>query len=252
MYHTPHNYVNPQIDFWSFFLLCIKRSARFSSWKVCIPECRTNGERFVESNLLPGGQARELGQIGNNLRCLMFDRMASLLQSRPSPTWEDISREIEGSGHLTVRRSKTGPEWKGKVLWINPESMDALTANQWESDIDSDLVFGLSGKQTIRHNSAACEAAGLGKGFSRDRSRRPFRYRPSRPTLPSLRGSLHATRKLPQNGECLRDLCVPSLQVSRGVVVSEGIHVSMLSTACTPCASSAFSFSFMRRPAAAH
>ena len=110
-------------------------------------------------------QASERGQVDIALCCLMFDGLLRRSEAA-ALTWEDISREADGSGRLTVRRSKTDPEGEGKVLWISPDTMAALAAIRWESDIDSDPVFDLSGQQISRRIAAACEAAGLGKGYS--------------------------------------------------------------------------------------
>ena len=108
-------------------------------------------------------QARARGQVDITLCCLMFDGMLRRSEAA-ALRWEDISREADGSGRLLVRRSKTDPEGEGKVLWISPETMDALDAIRRESD--SDLVFGLSGQQISRRIAAACETAGLGQGYS--------------------------------------------------------------------------------------
>ena len=108
-------------------------------------------------------QARARGQVDITLCCLMFDGMLRRSEAA-ALRWEDISREADGSGRLLVRRSKTDPEGEGKVLWISPETMDALDAIRRESD--SDLVFGLSGQQISRRIAAACETAGLGKGYT--------------------------------------------------------------------------------------
>ena len=108
-------------------------------------------------------QARARGRVDITLCCLMFDGMLRRSEAA-ALRWEDISREADGSGRLLVRRSKTDPEGEGKVLWISPETMDALDAIRRERD--SDLVFGLSGQQISRRIAAACETAGLGKGYT--------------------------------------------------------------------------------------
>ena len=108
-------------------------------------------------------QARARGRVDITLCCLMFDGMLRRSEAA-ALRWEDISREADGSGRLLVRRSKTDPEGEGKVLWISPETMDALDAIRRESD--SDLVFGLSGQQISRRIAAACETAGLGQGYT--------------------------------------------------------------------------------------
>ena len=110
-------------------------------------------------------QARERGQVDIALCCLMFDAMLRRSEAAVLK-WEDIVREADGSGRLTVRRPKTDPTGQGKVLWISSETMAALSAIRWKSDIDSDPVFGLSGQQISRRIAAACDTAGLGKGFS--------------------------------------------------------------------------------------
>ena len=110
-------------------------------------------------------QARARGQVDIALCCLMFDGLlrrseAAMLR------WTDIGREADGSGRLTVRRSKTDQEGEGKVLWVSPDTMDALSAIRRPSDTDSDPVFGLAGQQISRRIAAACETAGLDKGYT--------------------------------------------------------------------------------------
>ena len=112
-----------------------------------------------------GDRARARGRVDIALCCLMFDGQLRRAEAAVL-TWADISRAADGSGRLTVRRSKTDPEGEGKVLWISPGTMEALDAIRGESDGDTDPVFGLSGQQISRRIAAACESAGLGKGFS--------------------------------------------------------------------------------------
>ena len=95
----------------------------------------------------------------------MFDGMLRRSEAAVL-TWEDIGRAADGSGRLIVRRSKTDPEGEGKVLWISPDTMDALDAIRGEGGGDTDPVFGLAGQQISRRIAAACETAGLGRGFS--------------------------------------------------------------------------------------
>ena len=110
-------------------------------------------------------QARERGQVDIALCAVMFDGLLRRSEAA-ALTWANVSRESDGSGRLTVRRSKTDQEGEGKVLWISPETMAALSAIRWPTDIEADPVFGLSGQQISRRIAAACEAAGLGKGYS--------------------------------------------------------------------------------------
>ena len=43
-------------------------------------------------------------------------------------TWGDVQRWDDGSGRITVIRSKTDAEAQGAVVAITPAAMDALTA----------------------------------------------------------------------------------------------------------------------------
>ena len=53
----------------------------------------------------------------------------------------DISAEADGSGRLTVRRSKTDQEGKGAVLYVGPPTMTMLRKWLAVADIDSGPVF---------------------------------------------------------------------------------------------------------------
>ena len=114
-----------------------------------------------------GDRARARGQVDIALCAVMFDGLLRRSEAAVL-TWNDIARAADGSGRLTVRRSKTDPEGAGKVLWISPETMAALGAMREVSDDDGDTdpVFGLSGQQISRRIAAACETAGLGRGYS--------------------------------------------------------------------------------------
>ncbi|MCY4431903.1 MAG: tyrosine-type recombinase/integrase [Rhodospirillales bacterium] len=82
--------------------------------------------------------------------------------------WRDVAEEADGSGRITVRRSKTDQEADGAVVAITADAMadlDRLKAWRRPSD-GTDRVFGLSGRQIARRIAAAAKAAGLGDGFS--------------------------------------------------------------------------------------
>ena len=82
--------------------------------------------------------------------------------------WRDVAREADGSGRVTVRRSKTDQEADGAVVAITPAAMadlDRLASMRGGSDPDSP-VFALSDRQVARRIAAAAKAAGLGDGFS--------------------------------------------------------------------------------------
>ena len=81
-------------------------------------------------------------------------------------TWADIAWEDDGSGRLTIRRSKTDPEAGGAVQYLGPPTMQDLAAIKPPDAQPDDSVFGISGSQVSRRIAAAARAAGLGDGFS--------------------------------------------------------------------------------------
>lgn len=80
--------------------------------------------------------------------------------------WGDISFKPDGSGRLTIRRSKTDQEGDGAVQYIGPETVEALEAIRGEDVDDSQLVFGISGRTVANRIKAAAKAAGLKGNFS--------------------------------------------------------------------------------------
>ena len=82
-------------------------------------------------------------------------------------TWKDVVRWADGSGRLTILRSKTDQEGKGAVVAVTPACLRALDAIRPENPGDGDRVFRLSIRQMVNRIKAACEAAGLeGNTFS--------------------------------------------------------------------------------------
>ena len=82
--------------------------------------------------------------------------------------WADVTPEADGSGRLTVRRSKTDPAAAGAVVALTARAMadlDQFAAQQGARD-PAAPVFGLSDRQIARRIAAAAKAAGLGDGFS--------------------------------------------------------------------------------------
>ena len=79
--------------------------------------------------------------------------------------WEDVERTGDGSGRLTIRRSKTDVEGEGAVVAITQRAMQDLDAIHQDAGAGA-LVFGLSASQIHRRLKAAAQAAGLGDGFS--------------------------------------------------------------------------------------
>ena len=76
-------------------------------------------------------------------------------------TWGDVQRWDDGSGHITVLRSKTDVEAQGAVVAITPAAMKALDATRPAGVASSKKVFGLSESQIARRVKVIAKAAGL-------------------------------------------------------------------------------------------
>ena len=76
-------------------------------------------------------------------------------------TWGVVQRWDDGSGRITVVRSKTDVEAEGAVVAITPAAMRALDALR-PAGVGGDVkVFGLSESQIARRVKAVARAAGL-------------------------------------------------------------------------------------------
>ena len=81
--------------------------------------------------------------------------------------WSDVERWPDGSGRLTIRRSKTDPTGEGAVVAITPSCVRALNTIRPENPEDQGSVFQLAARQMANRIKAACDAAGLeGDAFS--------------------------------------------------------------------------------------
>ena len=78
-----------------------------------------------------------------------------------SLTWGDVQRWDDGSGRITVIRSKTDAEAQGAVVAITPAAMKALSAIRPVGVGGEVKVFGLSESQIARRVKAIAKAAGL-------------------------------------------------------------------------------------------
>ena len=85
-------------------------------------------------------------------------------------TWSDVERWPDGSGRLTIRRSKTDPAGEGAVVAVTPACIRALDAVRPEDPgepQEQGSVFHLAPRQMANRIKAACHAAGLdGDAFS--------------------------------------------------------------------------------------
>ena len=76
-------------------------------------------------------------------------------------TWGDIARWDDGSGRITVVRSKTDAEAQGAVVAVTPAAMGAVDAIRPAGVIGDAKVFGLSESQIARRVKVIAKAAGL-------------------------------------------------------------------------------------------
>ena len=79
--------------------------------------------------------------------------------------WGDVARAEDGSGRLTIRRSKTDGEGAGAVVAITARAMADLDLIRHSAG-DDHSVFGLSAAQIHRRLKEGAKAAGLGTEFS--------------------------------------------------------------------------------------
>ena len=76
-------------------------------------------------------------------------------------TWGVVQRWDDGSGRITVIRSKTDVEAAGAVVAITPAAMKALDAIRPAGVASEEKVFGLSESQIARRVKTIARAAGL-------------------------------------------------------------------------------------------
>ena len=105
-------------------------------------------------------QAAERGKFDVALVAVLSD--AGLRRSEAAAlTWGDVQRWDDGSGRITVVRSKTDAEAQGAVVAITPAAMAALSAIRPSGVGGEERVFGLSESQIARRVKAIARAAGL-------------------------------------------------------------------------------------------
>ena len=108
--------------------------------------------------------ARRRGLVDVALCAVMAD--GGLRRSEAAALrWEDIERVGDGSGRLTIKRSKTDVEGEGAVVAITARAMADLGAIRGNADAGA-LVFNLCASQIHRRIRDAAKSAGLGDGFS--------------------------------------------------------------------------------------
>ena len=106
-------------------------------------------------------QAAERGKFDLALVAALSDARGLRRSEAASLTWGDVQRWDDGSGRITVIRSKTDVEAQGAVVAITPAAMKALDAIRPVGAGGEVKVFGLSESQISRRVKVAAKAAGL-------------------------------------------------------------------------------------------
>ena len=105
-------------------------------------------------------QAEERGRFDVALVAVLSD--GGLRRSEAAAlTWGDVQRWEDGSGRITVIRSKTDVEAAGAVVAVTPAAMKALEAIRPAGVGGGAKVFGLSESQIARRVKVIAKAAGL-------------------------------------------------------------------------------------------
>ena len=105
-------------------------------------------------------QAAERAKFDVALVAVLSD--AGLRRSEASSlAWGDVQRWDDGSGRITVVRSKTDAEAVGAVVAVTSAAMQALDAIRPAGASGEGKVFGLSESQIARRVKAIAKAAGL-------------------------------------------------------------------------------------------
>ena len=119
-------------------------------------------------------QAAERGKFDVALVAVLSD--AGLRRSEAAAlTWGDVVRWEDGSGRITVIRSKTDAEAQGATVAVTPAAMNALSAIRPAGVASEVKVFGLSESQIARRVKAIARsrrAGGLGVLQRPQRTRR--------------------------------------------------------------------------------
>ena len=122
--------------------------------RLTAPKPRARGRDFE----LPGRPPSERGSTWPWWPCCPRGLRRS---EASSLTWGDVQRWDDGSGRITVIRSKTDVEAQGAVVAITPAAMLALDAVRPAGVGGAVKVFGLSESQIARRVKAIAKATGL-------------------------------------------------------------------------------------------
>ena len=80
--------------------------------------------------------------------------------------WADVEEWDDGSGRISIRRSKTNQTGRPQVVSITRSAVQALAAIRPTEHTPEDRIFCLTPRQISNRVKLAAEQAGLGPGFS--------------------------------------------------------------------------------------
>ena len=134
----------------------------------------SNMDAIVATALLPrtarGGRtetkeyARRRGLV--DIALVLVMQNAGLRRSEAAAlTWADVATWEDGSGRITIRRSKTDQFGVGAVVAITARAMNALDAIRQPEPAPDSPVFGLSESGICLRIKSAARAAGLSGRF---------------------------------------------------------------------------------------
>ena len=108
-------------------------------------------------------EARQRGRVDVALCGLLSD--GGLRRSEVTAlTWRDIEQWPDGSGRVTIRRSKTDVAGEGTVVAIIMRTIEELQSIR-RGSADDETLFSFS-ETVVRRVKVAAQAAGLGDGYS--------------------------------------------------------------------------------------
>lgn len=121
---------------------------------------------FPDGRVLETSEQAELrGRLDIALAAVMRD--ALLRRSEAAALlWRDYAPWPDGSGRLTVSRSKTDQTGEGAVLFLSPDACRDLERLRPETAGLEDRIFPLTPRHLSRRLQAMCRAAGLNGDYS--------------------------------------------------------------------------------------
>lgn len=116
---------------------------------------------------LPNGQdwetprkAEKRGLIDIALASVMRDALLRRAEAA-ALTWGDVAHWSDGSGRLTVTRSKTDQTGEGAVLYLSAAAIQDLERIRPDKAVPTDRVFPMTPQNMGLRIKAMCQAAGL-------------------------------------------------------------------------------------------